>query len=306
MNVEGSDTRSVTGEAGAGPGAFPGWPLAMAVSVGPSSFQAVSRAADLPVLFRELRALGFSGVELAVRDPAGLDSGRLSTLVKQAGLEIVALATGQMFVDDGLSLSDPDPGVREAAIERLRGHLDLAASLGCPSVIIGLARGRTRPGHSRPDALKRVRDGLEALAAHAQARSLRLLVEPINRYETDLLNTLDEAWELCRDVPCTALLADTFHMNIEEPVIEASLVRHAAHLGHVHLADSNRLAPGLGHVDFRSILSVLAAVGYSGWLSAEVVPEPDARTAAARTAAFVAALSVKRPAAAAGREGGVP
>ena len=290
MLHQGPGREAAFGKAGRIVGSFPGYRLSIAVSMAPSRFEAVTHARDFPALLGDLAALGFSGVELAVRNPLELDVAQVASQLRQAGLEPVAVGTGQMFVDEGLSLSDPDPAVRKAALGRLRQHLDFAAALGCPFVIIGLARGRSHPDSPKAEALRRVREGLETLATDAESRQLRLLVEAINRYETDLLNTLDEAWELCKGLPNTALLADTFHMNIEEPVIEASLVRHAPHVAHVHLADSNRLAPGQGHIDFRSILSVLAAAGYGGWLSAEVVPRPDVRTAAAQTVGFIKAL----------------
>lgn len=273
-----------------GPGTFPPWRLALAVSVAPTAFAAVAGTSDLAALFARLAEIGYDGVELAVRDPATLDAARLGGMLGDAGLQPVAIGTGQAFVDDGLSLSDARAQVRQAAAARLRGHIELAEALGCPYVIIGLVRGRTPPAASRAEALARLQEELRSLADHAGRRSVRLLIEAINRYETDLVNTLDEAAELAESVPGAGLLADTFHMNIEEAHPESAIVRHASRIAHVHLADSNRLPPGRGHFPFATLLGVLEAVGYRGWLSVEALPVPDPLGAARQAFAYLAAL----------------
>jgi sugar phosphate isomerase/epimerase len=127
-------------------------------------------------------------------------------------------------------------------------------------------------------------DCLQECARAAMEEGVRLAIEPINRYETDLVNTVDEGLELIRqvDVSSLGLLLDTFHMNIEEPDIEESILRAGKHLFHFHLADSNRRHPGAGHLDFTSICNVLKSTGYTGWVSGEFLPYPDADTAAER------------------------
>jgi sugar phosphate isomerase/epimerase len=109
-----------------------------------------------------------------------------------------------------------------------------------------------------------------------------LLLEPLNRYEADDLTTLDQAAQVIRELgaPNLKLLADTFHMNIEEVDLAASLRRHAPLLGHVHLVDSNRQVPGHGHVDMKAILQALLDTGFQGYLSFEVLPLPNSRQAA--------------------------
>jgi len=87
------------------------------------------------------------------------------------------------------------------------------------------------------------------------------------------------------------LLLDTFHMNIEEPQIEASIRLCADRIFHFHVADSNRWSPGMGHLDFQSILQALHATGYQGWVSGEFLPLPDAQTAARRSATHLRQLS---------------
>jgi sugar phosphate isomerase/epimerase len=116
----------------------------------------------------------------------------------------------------------------------------------------------------------------------AAEEGVTILLEPLNRYERDYLNTVEEGVRVIRkvDVPNLKLLADTFHMNIEEANITASLRTAGKALGHVHLVDSNRQAPGYGHLDFRDVLRVLRDVGYAGYLSFEILPLPTFRQAA--------------------------
>jgi len=111
--------------------------------------------------------------------------------------------------------------------------------------------------------------------------AVTILLEPLNRYECDYINRLADVAAIAAEIgaPNLKLLADTFHMNIEEPDIAASLKAAGRLLGHVHLADTNRQAPGHGHLDIPAILSALDEMGYQGYLSFEVFPVPDARTA---------------------------
>jgi sugar phosphate isomerase/epimerase len=114
-----------------------------------------------------------------------------------------------------------------------------------------------------------------------------LVLEPLNRYESDIVNTTAEGLELIEQVghPSLGLLLDTFHVNIEEASVYDCfrLAMAAGRLWHVHLGDSNRLPPGEGHLDFAGIVSTLAEAGYDGYLSAELLAKPDPDTAAERT-----------------------
>jgi sugar phosphate isomerase/epimerase len=109
------------------------------------------------------------------------------------------------------------------------------------------------------------------LAEHARKMGTLLLLEPLNRYETHLIRRLEQGVEVLRRVenPGTALMADFFHMSIEEADIAAALRENAAHVAHIHLADSNRMQPGQGHTDFRKPFQVLKEVGYTGYMALE-------------------------------------
>jgi sugar phosphate isomerase/epimerase len=263
--------------------------LALVVSVEETEFGAVALRGSWEEGIRMAGALGYDGVELAVRDPSAVDVGRLQTGLADAGLEVAAVGTGQAYLRDGLSLSSPDAGIRARAIERVGSHLELAVRLRAP-VIIGLLRGRIEDGAEETD--RRFMRSLRQVLPVAERSEGRILIEAINRYETNYLVTVDEALALIDRVGSDrlAVLADTFHMNIEEASPLDALRRCGKRLGHIHVADSNRRAPGWGHLDFSDIIAVLKEIGYGGYLSAEIFPEPDPESAARQTISHLRAI----------------
>ncbi len=255
--------------------------LSLVVSTHTARFEAVAYKGNFEQDLARVAEWGYEGVELAIRDPRLIDGEQLITLLQRYGLEVPAIGTGQAWGEEGLSFTDPDPDVRSAAVARIQQHLPLAARLGA-IVVIGLIRGRTPPGFDRAWAYKQMLAAMRTCASAAQGHSVRLALEPLNRYETDLLNTAEETISFVEEVGLdnVGLLLDTFHMNIEEPDIGQSLRQCAARLFHVHVADSNRWYPGAGHLDFAMIVQTLREVGYAGWLSGEFLPMPDPDAAA--------------------------
>jgi len=181
----------------------------------------------------------------------------------------------------GWSFTDPEERVREAAVRRLCDHIPFAARTGAV-IIVGLLRGVIKPGVDRPQAMAWLTEALRRCAASAAPHGVSLVLEPINRYETTLINRVDQFLALADEIGCSnlGLLPDTFHMNIEEPSIEASLRQAGPRILHMHLADSNRWYPGAGHIDFCAVADTLHRIGYTGYLSVEAMPMPDADTCA--------------------------
>jgi len=128
----------------------------------------------------------------------------------------------------------------------------------------------------------------------AKKYNIGLTLEPVNRYESNFINTLNEGIEFIKraDASNLGLLADTFHMNIEEVSIYDSIIQAKDYLTHVHFADSNRWAPGCGHLDFTKIVHTLKKIGYQGYVSAEILPLPDPDTAARITAETLNKLNI--------------
>jgi sugar phosphate isomerase/epimerase len=258
--------------------------FSVVLSTQPAQFQAATFKGRLESNLAAIAAMGYDGVELAVRDPALVELSQLRRAVEACHLAVPAIGTGQAWGEEGLSFTDPDASVRQRAIERILSHIPLAATFNAV-IIIGLIRGLVRPGVGQEQAETWQCDSLQACARAAASAGVRLALEPINRYETSLVNTAAQGLDLIVRVGATnfGLLLDTFHMNIEEPRIEDSIRTCGAHIFHFHVADSNRWYPGAGHLDFHAILSTLLATGYQGWVSGEFLPRPDAETAAQKS-----------------------
>ena len=258
--------------------------LSYVISTQPTRFQAITFNPDFEANVARLAVLGYDGVELAVREPAVLDLSRIRQVLDAQRLQVPAIGTGQAFVEEHLSFTDPDAVVRERAVARIESHIALARELHA-LVILGLIRGKLQPNVAPETARDWLIDALRQVARVASGQNVRLAIEPINRYETDLVNSVAEANELIDAVGAAniGILFDTFHANIEESSIEASLCACSARLFHVHVADSNRWAPGTGHLDFPRIVAALREMGYAGWVSAEIVPKPDTLRAAEQT-----------------------
>ena len=254
------------------------------------TFSAVPEAQGGPFVYwgslqesmQSAKDLGFDAIEIFPPNPEYFQTIDARTLARKIGLEIAAVGTGAGWLKHKLSLADADPQIRARAMEFLSSMLVAATQLQAP-MIIGSMQGRSGPGVSKTQAKKFLREGLERLDAQAKAIGGNILYEPLNRYETDQCNTLEQGTELIRGLSSTKLLADWFHMNIEEADMVESILKAGTAIGHVHFADTNRLAVGSGHLSVQSLIDALGQIGYRGFLSAEVFPQPDSQSAAERT-----------------------
>jgi sugar phosphate isomerase/epimerase len=242
--------------------------------------------------FPKAAALGFDAVELFTAGPDA--AGALADLAQRHGLAVAAVGTGAGKVLHGLTLTHPDAAVRARAAEFVRGMIDFGARLKAPA-IIGSMQGPGTEGTERARMLDWLAEGLAPLARHAAGLGVPLILEPLNRYETRVLNRLGDAAALLesRGLSNVLLLADLFHMNIEEASIPEALRAAGRRVGHVHFADTNRRPVGLGHLDVPPIVDALREIGYTGCFSAEALPYPDPDAAASQTIrAFRKYLSV--------------
>jgi sugar phosphate isomerase/epimerase len=220
-------------------------------------------------------------VEVFAGSREDVSRGGLRGLLAAHRLALAAVGTGAGWVRHGLHLCHPDADHRAQAREFIAGMIDAAGDLGAPA-IIGSMQGRSGADVSRENALDLLADALDALARRAATHGQVVLYEPLNRYETDLFNQQAAAAAFLDTAGLAGvkLLADLFHMNIEEADLGAALEACGPRLGHVHWADSNRRAVGLGHTDVAGAVAALRRIGYAGFLSAEVLPLPTEAEAA--------------------------
>jgi sugar phosphate isomerase/epimerase len=238
--------------------------------------------------------LGYDGVELMVVHPCDLDAQEIKVQTSKLGLEVAAIASGAIYATEQLCLLNSDAGLRQKAVVRLHALIDFAEALGAAVVTIGSFRGR-QAWVGGTGARAMLAEILGAAAEKAARQGVRLAIEPLNRYESDIINTADEGLAFIDEVGHShlGLLLDTFHVNIEEVSLYDCFrqTMAAGRLWHVHLGDSNRLPPGQGHIDFAGILTTLHEIGYDGFLSAELLSRPDPDAAAIATATTMRQLA---------------
>jgi sugar phosphate isomerase/epimerase len=239
-------------------------------------------AGEFPEQIDRAAVIGFKAVELHIRDPKMVDHRSMLRALEKTGIAVSTIGTGRAYGEDKIFFTSPDNSVREAAVKRIKDQIDFALSVGA-KVIIGLIRGPLPEGEAeRAKARTYATDCFKECSDWAAKAKVQLAVEAINRYETNFLTTAEETDRWIREVDSetTGLHLDTFHMNIEEVSIEEAIRNHAKRLIHIHLADSNRWAPGMGHLNFESILRTLKETGYQGYLGLECLPVPNPQEAA--------------------------
>ncbi|MCS7222200.1 MAG: sugar phosphate isomerase/epimerase family protein [Anaerolineae bacterium] len=236
--------------------------------------------------------LGVDGVELMTCDPAQLDAGAIRAALNQYGLAAAAVGSGAIAFATGLTLLHADPVKAQQAEARLHELISFAAAIGAPLVTIGSFRGRAATVGD--GARGRLIALLRSAADEAAARGVRLVLEPLNRYEMDLIRNADEGLAFLDEVahPALGLLLDTYHANIEESSWTEPFRRAmaAGRLWHIHLGDNHRRPPGSGLIPFPLIVATLRELGYQGFLSAELLAQPDPDTAAEQTVSYMRTL----------------
>ena len=233
---------------------------------------------------RKAADLGFDAIELFTASGNAIDTDTLKELLNQYKLQLAAVGTGAGKVVHGLTLTDTNSTIRENAIAFIKEMMEFGAAFNAPA-IIGSMQGNAVQSDSHGYSIAMLAEALHVLDKHAASLGVKLIYEPLNRYETNLMNNLDDAAAFIESnkFKNIVLLADLFHMNIEEADPAASIQKNSQHIGHVHFADSNRKPVGFGHTQLEPIANTLIVSGYDGYVSAEAFPWPDPDLAAAQT-----------------------
>ena len=227
--------------------------------------------------------LGYHGIELALARSSDVDPTKLAKCLSDNRMEISAISTGLVYAKEGISLLETP----EAAAPVFRELIDIAADFG-KKVNIGRSRG-FKKGLSLDEAILKLKKALEPLVVYASSKGVTFMLEPVNRYEIDWIPNVSEGAYVLEKMGLEGmgLMPDVFHMNIEDPCIPKALVEYKQHIHYVHAADSNRHAPGWGHLDFQSIFAALKDAAYDGWVSVEILPIPSPLEAAKQAADFL-------------------
>lgn len=240
----------------------------------------------LSELAPRIRGWGFDVIEIPIETPGDWDPGRTAELLSGLGLG----ATTCAVMPEGRSLVSDDSTVVAETQAYLRTCVDHAARIGASTVggpmYAPVGWTPLLDAAERSHIIARLSEALREPADYAAAHGVTLAIEPLNRYETSLINTVEQALEVVErvDSPGCGILVDTFHMNIEERDPPAAIRLAGARLAHVQVCANDRGAPGSDHLDWDAHLDALGAAGYDGPLCIESF------TAENRTIARAAAI----------------
>ncbi len=244
---------------------------------------------------RNLERYGFEGVELnggKLNDAAGLAE-------RKAALKDSPIRASSVCGGHPAELVHRDRDRRQTCVDALKRHLDIAAELGAVGPItVPIFNSNDRlpdmsPWKSRGEAEKELLLAvLQTIIPHAEQVGAAILLEPLNRYESNSLPKQKDGAAIVRALNSKSvrLMSDTFHMHIEETNSPATLRDVADCIGHVHLADNTRQEPGSGDIDFGAILAALKEIGFTGYMAFECGLSAPADLALPKSVAFLKQL----------------
>ncbi len=217
-------------------------------------------------LFPKFKKWGFDTVEIPVEAPEHIDPAKVKAAADKAGLAIGSICACMGPGRDFRGTAEE----QATAMTYCKALVDQAAIMGCPRLIgpiysvVGKADA-VEPAQQKVEFALVVKN-LKVLAAYAAAKGITLCIEPLNRFETDFLNTTDKGLALIKAVGAknVVLHLDTFHMNIEEKNQAAAIIKAGKTLGHFHACGSDRGTPGGDHIDWKPIVAALKKIGYQG------------------------------------------
>jgi len=240
--------------------------------IGLSTFVLASPFSDNDLsLMGKVKSMGYNVLEVCIEDPTILSSDAINVAAKKYGINISICGA---FGPDR-DISHEDPIIRAQGIAYLYTCIDFAAEVGSPFVCGPMysATGKTRllSPEERRQQFDWAVESIVAAANYAQTKNVRLAIEPLNRFETDLINTLEQGVELCRAVGLdnVGLLIDTFHMHIEEKSLTESIRFAAPYIFHVQVSENDRGTPGKGQVHWDEFFAALNDINYQGSIVVE-------------------------------------
>ncbi len=242
---------------------------------------------DIVENLKKAGEIGFDGVELNVPDISELNVEEIKRVCQKKNLIISTIATGAIYGNYGLSLTDPDPERCSQLVEMVKKYIDLAAELES-YVTIGSIKGNITNDEDRPKYLDILGNNLKKISDYAVKMKVTVLLEATNRLENNVLNTGKEIYDMIEQYHLKnfKILLDSFHVNIEETSISGCLKDAGKYLGYIHFGDNTRWYPGAGCFRFDEFNKAIKDIGYDGVLSAECFPRPDGETAAKKTYEF--------------------
>ncbi|MBQ9611081.1 MAG: sugar phosphate isomerase/epimerase [Lachnospiraceae bacterium] len=236
-----------------------------------------------------MRNIGLDGAELCISNYDGIDVPAIKEELDKRNLGCSTLSTGQARGMEGLSFIGVSEDLVKKTQQRFIEHINAAACFGS-KVTVGLMRG-IGSEQTREQDLDAFREAFLPVVDYADSKGVMIILEAINRYETALLNSAEAVCDFIENrlgnPSCVGVLWDLFHSNIEDRSFDRAIERLGRHLGHIHLADSNRMFPGYGHTDLDAILMAVKQSGYQEYASFECFNLPSREIVLQQTGPFV-------------------
>jgi sugar phosphate isomerase/epimerase len=231
------------------------------------------RAEPLDVTLRRIKAYGYESIEIS-GEPEQYDVNETRGHLKEHGIRCwgaVTLMLGER------NLAAKDEGQRAMSVQYVKDVITMISELdGEVLTLVPATVGKVVPDATPEEEWKWVVDATKECFAHAKTRGVRIAVEPLNRFETYLFNRCAQALALAEAVdPECGVCLDAFHLNIEESDVLEAIRLAGDRLYDFHVADNNRFAAGLGHIDWAAIVGTLKEIGYDGALTNEFVAPVD-------------------------------
>jgi sugar phosphate isomerase/epimerase len=226
---------------------------------------------DIEQGIKRIAGFGYDAAEF-VGEPESIDAYRVRGMLDKYQLEASSICA---IYNAERDLVSGNPDIRKNAVQYLKQCVDFAKILGAKGIsVTPTANMKIHAEADRDTELKWAEEGIREAGLYAGEHGIRLAVEAWNRYETYLINRLEQSLELVNriNLPNVGCMGDTYHMNIEETDIAEAFRSVGDKLYYVHFADSNRAAPGRGHIDFKPIAQALVDINYHGYISMELLP----------------------------------
>jgi D-psicose/D-tagatose/L-ribulose 3-epimerase len=222
----------------------------------------------------EVKKLGLDFIEIPLSKLERVNTETTRAKLLEAGLEAV---TSALITNSGHDITSGDPKIREAGMVYLKQCVRYTSEMGATffTGVIYALHMKTHPDRPSDDLLQIIAEVLKEVARYAGALGITIGLEPINRYETFVLNTCEQALELKKMIgePNIRVHLDTFHMNVEEKSLKDAILQASSDLGHIHLNENDWGIPGTGHIDWEGIFNALSDMKYRGYASLECAIE---------------------------------
>jgi sugar phosphate isomerase/epimerase len=226
---------------------------------------------DISKSIARLAKFGYDGVDF-VGEPTQYDTTKICALLNENKIEASSICA---IFNSERDFVSSKPKIRSQAVQYVKDCVDFAAIIQARAISVQVtACMKINAEASEEEEWAWGVSGIREAGLYAEKKGIRLTLEAWNRYETYLINRLDQALAMVKDInlPNVGVMGDTYHMNIEETNLGNALRNVGDKLYYLHIADSNRAAPGRGHIDFDEIAKALRDINYNGWVSMELLP----------------------------------